>query len=58
MIVHILYVFSIDGMSKLHLDSKVTVNELMRVLAYPKFTLDTDEQALLLADFLPYAEII
>jgi len=40
------------------LASKDTVNELMRVLAYPKFTLDKDEQALLLADFLPYAEIV
>ena len=30
----------------------------MRVLAYPKFKLDKTEQALLLADFLPYADIV
>jgi putative PIN family toxin of toxin-antitoxin system len=40
------------------LASKDTVNELMRVLAYPKFKLDKTEQALLLADFLPYADIV
>lgn len=38
--------------------SKDTVNELLRVLAYPKFKLDHEEQALLLADFLPYAETV
>ena len=35
-----------------------TVNELLRVLAYPKFQLSKAEQSLLLADFLPYAETI
>ena len=30
----------------------------MRVLAYPKFKLEKAGQALLLADFLPYAETI
>jgi putative PIN family toxin of toxin-antitoxin system len=40
------------------LASKDTVNELMRVLAYPKFKLSKTEQALLLADFLPYAETV
>jgi len=40
------------------LASKDTVKELMRVLAYPKFKLSKDEQALLLADFLPYAETV
>jgi putative PIN family toxin of toxin-antitoxin system len=35
-----------------------TVNELLRVLAYPKFNLAKDEQQELLADFLPYAEIV
>lgn len=40
------------------LASKDTVNELMRVLAYPKFKLDKTEQALLLADFLPYTETV
>ncbi len=40
------------------LASKDTVNKLMRVLAYPKFKLGKDEQALLLADFLPYAATV
>ena len=40
------------------LASKDTVIELMRVLAYPKFKLSKSEQALLLADFLPYAETV
>ncbi len=40
------------------LASKDTVNELMRVLAYPIFKLGKDEQALLLADFLPYAATV
>ena len=38
--------------------SKDTVNELLRVLAYPKFMLTQAEQGLLLADFLPYAETV
>jgi putative PIN family toxin of toxin-antitoxin system len=40
------------------LASKETVSELMRVLAYPKFKLNKMEQALLLADFLPYTETV
>lgn len=40
------------------LASKDTVNELMRVLAYPKFKLNKAEQTLLLADFLPYTETV
>lgn len=40
------------------LASKDTVCELMRVLAYPKFKLSQAEQALLLADFLPYTETV
>jgi putative PIN family toxin of toxin-antitoxin system len=40
------------------LASKDTVNELMRVLAYSKFKLSKAEQALLLADFLPYTETV
>ncbi|GAB6142556.1 putative toxin-antitoxin system toxin component, PIN family [Methylosoma difficile] len=40
------------------LASKETVSELMRVLAYPKFKLSKIEQALLLADFLPYTETV
>src|ERR1035437_8582113 len=38
--------------------SKDTASELLRVLAYPKFKLTRTEQALLLADFLPYAETV
>jgi predicted nucleic acid-binding protein len=34
------------------------ISELIRVLAYPRFQLSAAEQALLLADFLPYAAII
>lgn len=35
-----------------------TANELLRVLAYPKFKLTAQEQQELLADFLPYADIV
>jgi putative PIN family toxin of toxin-antitoxin system len=35
-----------------------TVNELLRVLAYPKFKLSAEEQQQLLADFLPYADVV
>ncbi|MDR2243930.1 MAG: putative toxin-antitoxin system toxin component, PIN family [Burkholderiales bacterium] len=35
-----------------------TVNELLRVLAYPKFKLSAQEQQELLGDFLPYAEAV
>ena len=35
-----------------------TVNELLRVLAYPKFKLSAQEQQDLLGDFLPYTEIV
>lgn len=35
-----------------------TVQELMRVLAYPKFRLSKPEQDELLADYLPYAEVV
>jgi putative PIN family toxin of toxin-antitoxin system len=38
----------------LPLVSKATTEELMRVLAYPKFKLAHDEQQELLADCLPY----
>lgn len=37
---------------------KPTVNELLRVLAYPKFKLTKAEQKDLLGDFLPYAEVV
>lgn len=35
-----------------------TVQELVRVLAYPKFKLSMEERKDLLGDFLPYAEVI
>ena len=35
-----------------------TVAELLRVLAYPKFRLDAAERETLLADYLPFAEIV
>lgn len=38
--------------------SRVTAGELLRVLAYPKFRLTAEEQRTLLADFLPFAEIV
>lgn len=37
---------------------KETVQELLRVLAYPKFRLTKAEQDELLADFLPYAHTV
>lgn len=37
---------------------KEIANELLRVLAYPKFKLTTQEQRDLLADFLPYADVV
>lgn len=42
----------------LPLVSKATVQELVRVLAYPKFRLSPTEQDELLADYLPHAEIV
>lgn len=38
--------------------SSVTAQELVRVLAYPKFRLSPAEQEELLADYLPYAEAV
>jgi putative PIN family toxin of toxin-antitoxin system len=35
-----------------------TVQELMRVLAYPKFRLSASAQHELLADFLPYVQVV
>jgi putative PIN family toxin of toxin-antitoxin system len=40
------------------LASTATVQELVRVLAYPKFRLSQAEQDELLADYLPYAETV
>ncbi len=36
----------------------ITAAELIRVLAYPKFKLDADQQHDLLADYLPWTEVI
>lgn len=38
--------------------SRATITELIRVLAYPKFRLSHEEIELLLADYLPYAEVV
>lgn len=38
--------------------SKATAEELLRVLAYPKFRLTEAERDELLGDFLPYAEVV
>ena len=38
--------------------SKATLDELIRVLAYPKFKLVTEEQHELLADYLPYCRTV
>jgi putative PIN family toxin of toxin-antitoxin system len=38
--------------------SQDTASELIRVLNYPKFQLDKNEQETILADFLPYAEVV
>jgi putative PIN family toxin of toxin-antitoxin system len=40
------------------LASRDTAAELVRVLAYPKFGLTAEEQEVLLADYLPYAETV
>ena len=42
----------------LPLASTATVQELVRVLAYPKFDLTQPEQKELLADYLPYVETV
>jgi uncharacterized protein len=38
--------------------SQATSTELLRVLAYPKFRLDPADRAELLADYLPFAELV
>jgi putative PIN family toxin of toxin-antitoxin system len=38
--------------------SSVTATELTRVLAYPKFRLSIDDRRELLADYLPFCEVI
>ena len=38
--------------------SRATTAELTTVLAYPKFALDDDDRTELLADYLPFAEVI
>ena len=35
-----------------------TTTELLRVLAYPRFKLSADDQAQLLADYLPYGQTV
>jgi putative PIN family toxin of toxin-antitoxin system len=40
------------------LANKATVQELYRVLAYPKFTLSASEREELLGDYLPFAELV
>lgn len=40
------------------LASAATAQELMRVLAYPKFRLTTGEQQDLLADYLPWVQVV
>jgi uncharacterized protein len=42
----------------LPLVSTATAQELVRVLAYPKFRLDAQQQEELLADYLPCAEVV
>ena len=42
----------------LPLASRVTVAELMRVLAYPKFKLTPEDRAELLADYLPATTVV
>lgn len=42
----------------LPLVSTASAQELIRVLAYPKFKLTAQEQQELLADYLPYAQVI
>ena len=42
----------------LPLVSTVTVQELLRVLAYPKFRLDPAAREEVLADYLPYAQVV
>jgi len=42
----------------LPLASRATVEELARVLRYPKFQLSSDHRDELLAEYLPYCEII
>lgn len=42
----------------LPLVSARTAQELVRVLAYPKFKLDQADQEELLADYLPYTEVV
>jgi uncharacterized protein len=38
--------------------SKPTIEELIQALAYPKFNLSASEQESLLADYLPFCEVV
>jgi len=42
----------------LPLVSKATADELLRALRYPKFRLGSESQRELIADFLPYCEVV
>ena len=44
--------------SAMPLLSEVTAAELARVLAYPKFRLSFDDRLELLADYVPYCEVV
>jgi len=46
-----------DG-SCIPLTSKATASELHRVLSYPKFQLSQEDRLELLADYLPYCELV
>jgi putative PIN family toxin of toxin-antitoxin system len=47
-----------QGGACMPLTSTATAQELLRVLAYPKFGLDAHERNELLADYLPYAVVV
>jgi putative PIN family toxin of toxin-antitoxin system len=47
-----------QGQRFIPLISKSNAGELLRVLAYPKFKLTADEQQDLLADYLPWCEVV
>ena len=47
-----------QGEQFIPLVSRTTAGELIRVLAYPKFALTTEEQEDLLSDYLPFCETV
>ena len=40
------------------LASRVTAREFLRVLSYPKFALSAEEQAELVADYMPWVQVV